>query len=132
MRISDWSSDVCSSDLQPETYNYAKMTATILIFRKRRPSDAHHGADPLFRRRILETNAAAAMPNSTPHTPPPRSTATVPNSSPALVVLSGTPAVAGSSPERAVAPAGGPDSSGAAAGGDGSRIPGALQRRAAV
>src|SRR3546814_9936901 len=103
MRISDWSSDVCSSDLtgssghlprenpvrmistcvtmqvdryrrQPETYNYAKMTATILIFRKRRPSDAHHGADPLFRRRILETNAAPAMPNSTPHTPPPRST----------------------------------------------------------
>src|SRR3546814_9483924 len=61
---------------QPETYNYAKMTATILIFRKRRPSGAHHGADPLFRRRILETNAAAAMPNSTPHTPPPRSTAT--------------------------------------------------------
>src|SRR3546814_19876622 len=108
---------------QPETYNYAKMTATILIFRKRRPSDAHHGADPLFRRRILETNAAAALPTRTPHTPPPRSTAPVPNSSPALVVLSGTPAVAASTPERAVAPAVGPASSSARAGAPGSRIP---------
>src|SRR3546814_19853943 len=118
MRISDWSSDVCSSDLQPETYNYAKMTATILIFRKRRPSDAHHGADPLFRRRILETNAAAAMPNSPPHTPPPRSTATAPTSPPAVAVLSATAAVVGSLPERAVGPAGGLATSWSAPGGD--------------
>src|SRR3546814_19487748 len=86
---------------QPETYNYAKMTATILIFRKRRPSAAHHGADPLFRRRILETKAAAALPTSTPHTTPPRSKATAPNSSPAVVVLSDTPAVGASRPDRA-------------------------------
>src|SRR3546814_16250964 len=80
---------------QPETYNYAKMTATILIFRKRRPSDAHHGADPLFRRRIPETKAAAAMPNSTPHKPPPRRTATVSHPPPASVVLHDTQPVGG-------------------------------------